>query len=75
MKYVTVSAKVDKELREKLRELGIKPSEVIKRALQDEVERKMNERLREKLEKVSGIMRRIEAEDWVKAVRESRDER
>jgi len=31
----------------------------------------MNERLREKLKKVSGIMRRIEAEDWIKAVRES----
>jgi hypothetical protein len=35
----------------------------------------MDERLREKLIKASEIMRRIESEDWVKAVRESRDER
>jgi|YelNatPaOPRAMG01_1025707.scaffolds.fasta_scaffold06093_12 post-segregation antitoxin (ccd killing protein) len=75
MGYVTVSAKIPRELREKLRELGIKPSKVIRKALQDEVERKMNEKLRENLEKASGIMRRIEAEDWVRAVRETRDER
>jgi hypothetical protein len=32
-------------------------------------------KLREKLERAGGIIRKIEAEDWVKAVRESRDGR
>jgi antitoxin component of RelBE/YafQ-DinJ toxin-antitoxin module len=39
-KYVTVSAKIDAELRRKLAELGIKPSEVIRRSLQRGLKKK-----------------------------------
>ena len=73
--YVTVSAKIPKELRRKLAELGIKPSEVIRRALEAEVEKRTMTLLREKVEKAAGIISRIGVEDWVRAVRESRDER
>jgi len=46
-KYVTVSASIDVELGKKLKEFGIKPSEVIKKALEREVEeREAEERLR-----------------------------
>ena len=74
-KTVTVSAKIDVELRRKLAELGIKPSEAIRRALEKEVEEKMRERLYETIEKASTILSKVGREDWVKAVRESRDER
>lgn len=74
-KTVTVSAKIDVELRRKLTELGIKPSEAIRRALEKEVEEKMRERLYEMIEKASTILSKVSKEDWVKAVRESRDER
>ena len=73
--YVTVSAKIPKELRLKLAELGIKPSEVIRRALEAEVEKRTMALLKEKVEKAAGIISRIGVEDWVRAVRESRDER
>lgn len=74
-KTVTISAKIDVELRRKLAELGIKPSEAIRRALEEEVEKKMRERLYEMMEKASTILSKVSKEDWVKAVRESRDER
>jgi len=74
-KTVTVSAKIDVELRRKLDELGIKPSEAIRRALEKEVEEKMRERLYEMIEKASAILSKVSKQDWIKAVRESRDER
>jgi len=72
---VTVSAKIDVRLRKKLDELGIKPSEAIKRALEKEVEERMREKLRKEVEEASTIIAKVSKEDWVKAVRETRDER
>ena len=74
-KTVTVSAKIDVELRRKLSELGIKPSEAIRRALESEVEEKMQERLYKMIKNVSPILSKVSKESWVKAIRESRDER
>jgi metal-responsive CopG/Arc/MetJ family transcriptional regulator len=74
MEYVTVSAKIDKELWRKLKELSIKPSEVIRKALREEVERRMREELRAKVELASKIMSKVEIDDWVRAIRETRDE-
>lgn len=74
-KHVTVSAKIDPELREKLEELGIRPSEAIRRALQREIEEKMKENLQKKIDKANPILSKVSKEAWVKAIRESRDER
>ena len=74
-KQVTVSARIDVELRRKLRELGIKPSEVIKRALEREVEERMRLQLYRKVEKASEIIRRVGREAWIKAIREGREQR
>jgi len=73
--YVTVSAKIDAEFRKKLTELGIRPSEAIRRALEREVEEKMKERVYEKIERASTTLAKVNKEAWVKAIRESRDER
>jgi Arc/MetJ-type ribon-helix-helix transcriptional regulator len=70
-----VSAKIDKEFRKKLYELGIKPSEVIKKALQKDVEERTWQLLNEKVERAAPIISRVGKENWVKAVRESREER
>jgi antitoxin CcdA len=75
MRQVTVSAKIDEELRRRLRELSIKPSEVIRRALEEEVERRMLEELYRKVEAASQIVSRVGIGEWVKAIRESREER
>ena len=74
-KYVTVSARINVELREKLRELGIKPSEVIRRALEREVEERLKLQLYEKVGRASEVIRKVKREDWVKVLREGREER
>ena len=74
-KYVTVSARINVELRRKLRELGIKPSEVIKRALEREVEERLKMQLYRKAKKASEIIKKVGRESWIKAIRESREER
>ena len=58
-----------------MKELGIKPSEFIKRALEREVEEKMKKILYEKVERASQIISKVGKESWVKALRESREER
>ncbi|RLI03467.1 CopG family transcriptional regulator [Candidatus Bathyarchaeota archaeon] len=73
--YVTVSAKIDVELRKKLRELGIKPSEVIRKALEREVEERTRKLLYEKAERASRIISKVRSEEWVKAIREGREAR
>ena len=75
MRYVTVSAKIDEKLWMKLKELGIKPSKVIKEALEKEVEERTIEELYKRIEKVSEIILEVGKENWVRAIRESRDER
>lgn len=74
-KTVTVSAKIDVELRRKLAELGVKPSEAIRRALEREVEERMREKLLETIENASVILSKVDREDWARSIRESRDER
>ena len=73
-KQVTVSARIDVELRRKLKELGIRPSEVIKKALEREVEERLKLQLYGKVERASEIISRVGREAWVKAIRESREE-
>ena len=72
---MTVSAKIDIELRKKLFELGIKPSEAIRRALEKEVEERTREKLQETIENINVILSKVDKNDWVKSIRESRDER
>ena len=74
-KYVTVSAKIDAELRKKLAELGIKPSEIIRKSLEKEVEERMKQQLYKKVEKASKIITKVGKDAWIKAIRESREQR
>lgn len=72
---MTVSAKITVDLRKKLAKLGVKPSEVIKRALEKEVEERKRKILYEKAERASTIISEVGTEMWAKAIRESRSER
>jgi len=74
-KYVTVSAKIDVELRRKLAKLGIKPSEIIRKALEKEVEERMKRQLYKKIGEASKIIAKVERDEWIKATRESREQR
>jgi len=44
-KYVTISVKVPTEVKEKLEKYGIKPSELLKRAIYEELRRREAEEL------------------------------
>jgi len=73
--YVTVSAKVRRELREEAERLGVNISEVIRRALEEEVRRRKIELLRRKLEEVGDVLDEVDVSRIVEAVREQREER
>ncbi len=75
MGYVTVSAKIRRELYLKLKEYGVPISKVIRRALEEEVRRREEEEVREALRRAQEILRRIPREAIVEAIRASRDER
>ena len=75
VKHVTVSAKIDAELRKKLAELGIKPSEIIRKSLEKEVQERMKQQLYKKAEKASRIISKVGKDAWTRAIRESREHR
>ena len=72
---VTVSAKIPEELRRRMAELGISPSEVIRSAIEDAVRKGEQGRLLGRAEAAGAIIRKVSKEDWVRAIREERDAR
>ncbi len=75
MGYVTVSAKIQRELHRKLKEYRIPVSEVIRRALEEEVRRREEMEYKKALEKMQEILKKIPSEEIVEAMRSSREER
>jgi len=73
--YVTISVKVRRELKEEAERLGVKISEVLRRALEEEVKRRKLEELKKKLEKVSDALNKIDVERFVRHIREDREGR
>jgi uncharacterized membrane protein len=73
--YVTVSARIRRELYEKLKRYGVNVSDVIRRALEEEVRRREEEEVARMLDKVQEILARIPSEELVKAIRSDREER
>ncbi|MHB9302040.1 type II toxin-antitoxin system CcdA family antitoxin [Thermofilum pendens] len=71
--YVTVSAKVRRELKEEAERLGIRISEVLRRALEEEVKRRKLEELEKRLEAMRGALERIDVERVVRGIREDRE--
>jgi len=74
-RYVTVSAKIPVELKRELEELGVRVSEVIRRALEKEVRRRRMERLLEELEEVRPLLASLPPEENARIIRVGRDER
>jgi len=73
--YVTVSAKVPKRLKELLDKYNIKPGSIIRRALEEEVKRRMLEELEKLSRELSREMSHIPDEEIVRMIREDRDGR
>jgi len=72
---VTVSAKIPRKLREKLRELGLKPSEIIKKALEEAVKEAELKKLEDELKNIRPVLEKLSPQEVARSIREDRDAR
>lgn len=70
---VTVSAKIPKTLRRKLKEYGIRPSEVIRKALEDAVKEAELKIAEKELEKLKESIMKISVEEVLQGIRIERE--
>jgi len=70
-----LSVRVNKELKKKAKELGINIREVVEKALENAIREKEKEEIKGIAMKIKELIKDVNEEDWVRAVRESRDER
>ncbi len=70
---VTVSTKIPKQLKEKMQRFKIKPSQILRKALEDEVKKREIEELKEEIKKLKPVLDKTNMEDVVKSIREDRD--
>ncbi|MEB3787841.1 MAG: type II toxin-antitoxin system CcdA family antitoxin [Desulfurococcales archaeon] len=74
-KYVTVSARVRRDLVEEARRLGVNISEFIRVALEEEVRRRKLSRLEARLRERRDILDKIDVDEIVNLVRRDRETR
>ena len=72
---VTVSTKIPKPLKEKMIKFKIKPSKLLRKAIEDEIRRKELEELEDEIDRLKPIFDKISTQDAVKSIREDRDSR
>jgi post-segregation antitoxin (ccd killing protein) len=70
--WVTVSTKVKKEILEKARKYNINISEVLRKALEQEIARREEEEARKSTEKISKELR-LSEEEIARLIREDRE--
>ena len=71
--YTTISAKISEEEREELKKLGLNPTVIIRKAVQDEIKKARNKDLIEKMKKVAPIISKLELDEIVSDIREDRE--
>jgi len=71
--YATVSAKVSQRERDELKKLGLKPTEIIRRAVQEEIRRAKNKELMEKMRRMAPIIKKLNVDEIVSDIREDRE--
>jgi len=72
---VTISVKVPIELKEKIKKLGIKPSNLLRKAIEEEVRSREVERIKGEIEELKPLLSKISIEDVTKSIREDREQR
>jgi antitoxin CcdA len=72
---VTVSTKIPKQLKEKIERFKIKPSKILRKALEDEVKKREIEELKEEIDRLKPILEKVSMDHIVKSIREERDNR
>ncbi|MBC7078335.1 MAG: hypothetical protein ABC505_03275 [Candidatus Methanosuratincola petrocarbonis] len=74
-KYTTLSVKVPREVKERLERYGIKPSEVLRKAILEELRLREIEELEGKIEELKDDLAKFSTDYVVKSIREDRDSR
>jgi len=74
-KYVTVSVKIPRKLKEKLERYGIKPSKLLKKAITEELKRREIQDLEKMRAELSDIIAKFSKEFIVRSIREDREKR
>jgi hypothetical protein len=72
-KYTTISAKISEEEREEIKKLGLNPTVIIRKAVQEEIRRARNKDLIEKMKKVAPIISKLNLDEIVSDIREDRE--
>jgi len=72
-KYVIVTAKINADLKERLKKLEVNVSGLIREALELEANRLERERIRKLAEEAGVILQKIPTEELVEAIRMSRE--
>ncbi|MEM0173701.1 MAG: type II toxin-antitoxin system CcdA family antitoxin [Sulfolobaceae archaeon] len=70
--WVTVSTKVRKEVFEKARKYGINISEVLRKSLEEEIEKREEEEARKSSKRIAEELK-LSVEDVVRLIREDRE--
>lgn len=73
MEYATISAKIPKKLREKMKEYGIKSSEVIRKAIYREIKKNEMKKIKEEMKSIKPIINKIPIENIIESIREDRE--
>ncbi len=73
MGYVTVSAKIPRELKDLMDRFGIKPGPIIREALEREVRRRLLEEAERRARRLSEELRNIPDEEIARLIREDRE--
>ncbi len=71
--YTTVSAKISEEEREELKKLGLNPTEIIRKAIRDEIRKAHNKALIEKMKSVMPVISKLNMDEIVSDIREDRE--
>ncbi len=70
---VTVSTKIPKQLKEKIQRFKIKPSKILRKALEDEVKRREIEELKQEINRLKPVLEKVSMDDRVNSIREDRE--
>jgi len=70
-----ISIRIDKNLKEKAKELGINIKDVVEKALKEEIEKRRREKIRKLAERLSELMKDVTPEEFTRLIKETRYER
>ena len=71
--YTTISAKISEQEREELKRLGLNPTEIIRKTVQEEIRKANNKILIEKMKRVNPIISKLNMGEIVSDIREDRE--